>query len=122
MIARPKKVKLSTLRNKCDRKLQEVGRGIYNKCMVCGGEYSCLHHVFPKGRSSTLRYCWDNCIPLCAGCHLSHHTGDPRIHNEAVKIKGQEWFDRLEWRHNNELVKPSQSYYREILDKLGKIG
>jgi hypothetical protein len=89
--------------------------------MVCGGRYSCLHHFFPKGRSSALRYCWDNCVPICHGCHLAHHTGDPRIHQEVVKIKGQEWYDKLEWRHNNELVKPSQSYYQKILEAINLI-
>jgi len=116
-----KPIKLSTLRNKADKKLQEVGRNVYDKCMICGGEYSCLHHFFPKGRSTTLRYCWENCIPICHGCHLRHHTGDPRIHAEVIKIKGQDWYDDLEYRHNNIITKPSKTFYTETLEKLSKI-
>lgn len=120
-ILKPKKVKkLSYYRNKCDRALQELGRQTYDKCLICGSEYSCLHHFFPKSRSSVLRYNWENCIPICQGDHLAHHTGDPRIHIEVIKIKGQEWFDKLEWKHNNETVKPSKGYYKDILKKLDR--
>ena len=35
-----KKLKLSTLRNKCDKKMQETGRKVYNKCMVWNWEKS----------------------------------------------------------------------------------
>ena len=58
-----KKLKLSTLRNKCDKKMQETGRKVYSKCLVCGMPMSCLHHVFTKSRSSALRYDWENLIP-----------------------------------------------------------
>jgi hypothetical protein len=68
-----------------------------------------------------LRYNLDNCVPICHGCHNLHHTGDPRIHAEVIKIRGMDWFDRLEHRHNNEIVKPSKTYYREILANLAKV-
>ena len=116
-----KKLKLSTLRNKADRKMQETGRKVYNKCMVCSGAYSCLHHFFPKSRSSALRYDWENLIPICQGCHFAHHNGDPRIHIEVIKIKGMDWYEALEWKKNNKTVKPSKGYYEDVLKNLDKI-
>lgn len=117
-----KKVKLSTLRNKCDKALQEAGRRVYDSCMVCNRENQVLHHFTTKGCCSALRYDWSNCIPLCQGCHHRHHAAnDPRIHAEVLRIKGMDWYDELEWKRCNLTVKPSQKYYKEILQTLEKI-
>jgi len=118
--AKPKKkVKLSTLRNKCDRELQELGRIVYKKCLVCGNPMQVLHHFVTKGCSSALRYDWQNCIPLCHGCHSRHHqANDPRIHGTIMKIKGEEWYDELEWKRCNLKVLPSQKYYNNIMKNL----
>lgn len=116
-----KKVKLSTLRNKCDKAMQETGRKVYSKCLVCGYPMSCLHHCYTKGSCSALRYDWENLIPLCQKCHFFHHNGDPRIMVEILKVKGQDWWEALEWKKNNKTVKPSKGYYEEVLNTLDKI-
>lgn len=85
----------SYYRNKADKLLQEIGRNTFDNCLVCGGEYSCLHHYHPKSQSTTLRYDMENCIPVCVRCHFRHHNGDPIVHQTVLKIKGQDWGDKL---------------------------
>lgn len=120
MLKKPKKkIKLSTLRNKCDRALQEAGRRVYEQCLVCGKPHQVLHHYFPKSTSSHLRYDWENCINLCQGCHFRLHNGDPVIQNTINKVKGEEWLENLTRKKRlNILVKPSKGYYENILKTL----
>jgi hypothetical protein len=84
------------LKKKADKALQEWGARNYHACLVCGGEYNCLHHYYPKSVSSTLRYDKDNLIPICIGCHFRHHHGTPEIQNQINKIKGSQWLENLE--------------------------
>lgn len=113
-----KKPSIKTLRNKADKLYQELGRLNYDKCLVCGKPMSCLHHYHPKSSCSALRYDLDNGIPLCAGCHFSHHNGNPDIHNTINMIKGLEWVEEMEWRKNNIKVKTNAEYYRVIIQDL----
>lgn len=107
------KQKASYWRNKCDRLIQETGREIYSECMVCGGEYSCLHHFYPKSQTTYLRYNMKNLIPICAGCHLKHHNGDPEIHAVVIELKGSGWYAELKAERNkNRYVNAGYSYYR----------
>jgi len=104
---------------KADKKMQELGREQYDKCLVCGGEYSCLHHFYPKSQTTYLRYNWENLIPICAGCHLRHHAGDPDIHARVIEIKGKDWYENLKaLRNQNRYIKAGYSYYRDIYNKL----
>lgn len=116
--------RFTKLRNKCDRKLQEAGREVYDKCLVCGKPMSCLHHFFPKSGSAALRYHWENLIPLCQNCHFSHHSkSSAEIHVEVIKIKGMDWYDKLQYKKNNTTIKESQTYYEnvyKILDTISK--
>ena len=120
VIAKPKKIKLSTLRNKCDRLLQEVGRDVYDRCLVCGNPVSCLHHYHPKSMSQTLRYYWPNLIPLCVSCHFTHHNGNPLIHEAVLRMKGEDWSNDL-WLKKKEITKPTKQYYQAIIENLEKI-
>ncbi len=108
---------LKYYRVKCDKRMQEIGREIHDKCLVCGQPMSCHHHFYPKSMSSALRYDWENLIPLCAYCHFSHHNGNPDIHAKVIKIKGEKWLDSLQVKRTL-LVKPSIKYYKDILEKL----
>jgi len=108
--------KLKRLRNKADRLFQMVGRMNYDKCLVCGGEYSCLHHYYPKSTSTPLRYDFHNTIPLCVKCHFSHHNGNPEIHNKVNMIMGLEWVEELEWRKHNLKIKPDQQWYKTQIE------
>ena len=112
------KSKVSILRAKCDKALQEEGKRRFKVCEVCGKPINCLHHFFPKSISSRLRYEWDNLIPICVSCHFKHHsTFNPTIHAEVIKKRGIEWYDDLEklkW----EIIKTNVAYYEEQLQKI----
>jgi 5-methylcytosine-specific restriction endonuclease McrA len=82
---------------------------------------SCLHHFWPKSKSSALRYDWDNLIPICHKCHLAHHTGDPSIHAEVIKIKGADWYDRLERTKDRTIVKTNKGWYESKIAALEKV-
>ena len=111
--------KISYYRRKADRLLQEWGRRIYKKCLICGGKLSCLHHYYPKSKSSSLRYNKDNLIPICNGCHLQHHTGNPNIHNTVNKIKGEKWLKRLTQKKETH-TKINKKYYEKIIEDLSE--
>lgn len=126
-IPKPKKKKNQTVgywSKKADKAMQELGRCIYEECMICGGEYSCLHHFFPKSTSTFLRYNLKNLVPICAGCHHRHHNAnDPRIHQAVIKMRGQEWYDELESIMNTNIgINAGYTYYREKYNKIITIG
>ena len=106
-------------RRKADRLLQEWGRRTYKQCMVCEKKLSCLHHYYPKSKSSALRYDKGNLIPICNGCHLKHHTGDPKIHNTVNAIRGAEWLKKLEKKKEG-YVKTNIGYYKKIIEDLSE--
>ena len=88
--------KKSNLKKKADKMLQEYGRSKYKSCEVCGREYTCLHHYYPKSVSFALRYNLDNCVAICNGCHCRHHqANDPSIHDRVREKRGQDWLDKL---------------------------
>jgi len=92
-----KKVKkLSYYRGKADKILQDIGRLTYDKCLICGGEYSCLHHFILKSQSTELRYNMKNLIPICSNCHCAIHQGKSSGKvGEIVLIKGMDWLNEL---------------------------
>jgi 5-methylcytosine-specific restriction endonuclease McrA len=114
-----KGVKISSLRNKADRLLQELGMSLYQKCLVCNKKMSCLHHFYPKSKSANLRYDLDNCIPICNSCHLQHHTGNPDIHATVINKLGKDWYKKLRAKR----LKPHKEnkvYYLEIIERLNE--
>jgi hypothetical protein len=92
-----KKVKsLKYWQKKADAVLQEIGRLTYDKCLICGGAYSTLHHFIFKSQSTELRYNMKNCIPVCNNCHCSIHQGVSSVKvGEIINIKGLEWFEEI---------------------------
>jgi len=94
-----KKIKAKPLKywqKKADKLLQEIGRMTYDKCLICGGVYSCLHHYVKKSQSTELRYNLKNCIPICVKCHCSIHQGkNDMVVGTIVLIKGDEWLKEL---------------------------
>lgn len=117
MLKKPKPKKLSYYQNKADKLLQELGRKTQQYCEVCGKPMSCLHHFFPKSMASVLRYNLKNCVALCAGCHLRHHSGDPNIHAKIIRLRGDDWLDELIL-EKRVYFKPSIGYYKDIIEKL----
>lgn len=94
---KPKTKGSAWYRKECDKIYQEIGRKLYNCCLVCNGEYSTLHHYVRKAQSTELRYDIENGIPICAKCHCKIHTGqDGMTTAKIAMIKGKEWLDNLE--------------------------
>jgi len=106
-------------RKKADKACQEWGRKTYKKCLVCGKPISCLHHYYPKSTSSALRYDEDNLIPICVGCHFSHHNGNPAIQNKINEVKGEDWLKRLK-KKKESYVKTNVKYYQDIIEQYAK--
>lgn len=89
--------KKSKLRRELDKKVQEIGKARFPRCLVCGQPTSEMHHYIPKSQSLYLRWDFRNLIPLCRGCHWAHHKkGDPRIAQVILQKKGNDWADELE--------------------------
>jgi len=111
-------IKKSTLKNKLDRLIQEIYVPLNPKCLVCGNPTSEMHHYIQKTSSLYLRWDKRNLIPLCRSCHCKHHiTGDPRIIQEVLRIKGNEWADELE-KDRRIIFKDTISNLTDILNKL----
>jgi hypothetical protein len=106
---------------RADKLLQELGRETYKSCLVCGRPMNCLHHYYTKASSNNLRYYWPNLIPLCAGCHLQHHCGNPDIQNKINQIKGEEWLADLNKQKKMFLKSNTLTYYREMYEKLKQL-
>ena len=94
-----KKTKVKSLRywqKRCDKQIQEIGRIMYDKCLICGGEYSCLHHFVKVSQSTELRYSLQNLIPICNRCHCSIHQGkNDMVTGQIIVIKGINWLTDL---------------------------
>lgn len=125
MIEKPKKKRNQTLgywQRKADKLLQEIGREMYGDggCIVCGNEYSCLHHYVLKSHSTILRYNWKNLIPICGRCHYNHHTNkDSTVHARIDIIKGKEWIEEiLALKKQGIGIKAGYTYYRNIYNNL----
>jgi len=113
--------KISYFRNRADKLLQELGRLTYDKCLICGRAYSCLHHFMPKSSCSALRYEWDNLIPICSSCHLGIHSNrGASLIGKIIGIKGQDWFDALEKKKIGYL-KTNITYYNDVIKRLEKV-
>lgn len=109
------KPKLSTLRNKADRKFQEFGMRNDPPCLLCGKPANCIHHFVPKSISSALRYEPKNGIQLCVGCHLRlHSSGDPEYEQKIIRIKGGSWYDDLQ-EIRKTLISTNRKFYEEAI-------
>jgi hypothetical protein len=120
MLKKPKKrISLSKQFVKVDKLLQQVFRELFPNCLVCGKPTSCAHHYYPKSTSTFLRYHWNNLIPLCVGCHFSHHNGNPDIHSEIDCVKGDVWRKEL-WAAKKQGLnfKPTKAWLEEKINAL----
>jgi len=111
------KSKKSTLKKKLDRLVQSIYVPLNPKCLVCGGETSEMHHFYQKRQSLFLRWDIRNLINLCKSCHYKHHLGDPSIHWQIYKIKGEKWADQL-MEDRQQIFKDTISNLKEIEKKL----
>ena len=116
-MARTKKQKLCSEADKlwsmvC---LEKYGR----RCEVCGNQANQVHHFFPKGQYSLLRYDLDNGIVICQRCHFKHHQGDPTIHQKIIAKRGIKWYNLLEKRSKKRTTSyKTTAYYEENIKRL----
>jgi len=111
--------KKARLRKECDSLLQHIFVKENPYCLVCGKPTHCGHHYFPKSTASALRYVVDNLIPVCAGCHVRHHNGDPRPQRRIDELKGKKWYNdllKLKEAHVSDTI----GYYEQIKEELEK--
>jgi len=116
-------MKLKTIKQlkvKADKLVQEIGRKIYPRCLVCGKDTTEMHHYIPKSRSNILRYNFKNLIPLCHSCHFKYHHGDPYIGIIILKTKGFDWADDLN-KQRNIFVKANKKWYLKQIEFLEKL-
>ena len=97
---KPKKKRNQTIkfwRNKCDKLFQEICRTMYEDkgCLICGGEYSCVHHYIRKSQSTLLRYNIKNAIRICGKCHFKHHSGDSTVQARVDLKLGKKRLEEL---------------------------
>ena len=110
--------KLSTLRKKADKLLQEKCVSDNPRCLICNDYTSECHHFVQKSQSRVLRYDPDNLIPLCKGCHFKiHRWGDAAIIKKIIDIKGEKWFDQLQEKRH-QICKENKSFYQKIIKRL----
>ena len=92
-------MKKSTLRNKCDKLLQDYIKAKHKGelCWLCGNRpMSVGHHYVLKSQANSTRFYLPNIIPLCQNCHCDIHS-HPSMNNAKIAFKlGKEWYDDLE--------------------------
>lgn len=114
--------KKRTLQKKADRLWFELLKE--KDCEVCGKPSVQVHHFFPKGSFSNLRYDLDNGISICQGCHMAHHLkGNPTIHQIIIEKRGTAWYESLLEKSKEPIESSSRTigYYEEVIKKLEKL-
>jgi 5-methylcytosine-specific restriction endonuclease McrA len=105
------------LRNKAD-KLWSVNL-MKERCEVCGdGSVLQGHHFYYKGSYPQLRYCPENHITLCRGCHFSLHQRDSKkIEEIIIERRGNIWYENLKAKSREPINPSSQTikYYTEVI-------
>jgi 5-methylcytosine-specific restriction endonuclease McrA len=118
---------LKNLRNKSDGLFSKACFKIYgDKCEVCGKQGHGVHHFFPRSISAFLRFNTKNGIILCYHCHIIriHSQGDPRVYEEIIKRRGQEWYEelkRLKLEGESKGGFMGVEYYRKNIERLQEI-
>ncbi len=107
-----------TLRNKAD-KLWSVNL-MKEYCEVCNNNNAVLqgHHFYYKGSYPQLRYCPENHITLCKGCHfVLHHQDSKKIEERIIEKRGEKWYQSLKTKSREPINPSSQTigYYKETI-------
>lgn len=115
-----RKLKVSTIKNKCDGLLTPIIKQIFPRCLLCNNPTQVAHHHVHKSKSTRLRYELSNLINLCHKCHLALHHNESYYASRIVKIKGLAWFEDLE-KMKQETVKADVTFYLNHFTRLTKI-
>jgi len=113
------KVPLKTrLKKQADRLWFEVCLKRNPRCLLCGGKAKQVHHFFPKGQYSPLRYSLDNGISLCMGCHFKLHHSDASLTAEIRHIMGGVWYNRLKKQAELKGTLNTSQWYKRNMENL----
>lgn len=108
-----------------DKLLQQINVPLNPKCIVCGAPTSEMHHYIEKSKSLYLRWDKRNLVPLCRSCHMRHHfSGDPRIVQQILRVKGNEWADEIELERRvmfKDTMGNLQTIYEQLKDEYNNI-
>lgn len=118
--AKPKKIKLSTLRNKADKVFSLWQRNKIPYCMAegkiwskCGGALQCAHIETRTNRN--LRYDPMNVLTLCMGHHRYFHQ-HPLDFIEFLLTFYENKYDFV-MNHKAEIVKLTADDYKKIIEE-----
>jgi len=90
-----------------------------DRCLACGKPSGPPHHFIKKSRSNYLRFNISNGVPLCCGCHMKLHQGEPEINQSIIAKRGKLWYNKI-IRMKNTPVKVNLGWYQEQIDDLNK--
>lgn len=110
----PRKPTKTTQKRKADRLFAQAIKQRDRFCQVCGGgERLQAAHLVSRRYHST-RWCMDNAVALCAGCHW-RYTNDPLAWDRwCVERLGVDTFEALKTR----ALSPARPDYEVILGEL----
>jgi 5-methylcytosine-specific restriction endonuclease McrA len=111
---------LKKLRTIADGLLTPLIKRLFPRCLLCGNPTQVAHHYIKKSESNRLRYIVENLINLCTSCHCALHNHETIYGNRIVKIKGQEWHDKL-IKMKQEYIKVDRGYYENAITKLNEL-
>ena len=114
------------LRSQCDKLFFERAMDLYGDdecgtpCGACEEQTSTqVHHFFPKGLYSNLRYNLKNAVPICIKCHFfHHHRGDPTVHQQIIANRGRAWYNSLISKSREKIKTTTIGYYKKVLEDL----
>ena len=110
--------KKGKLKRELDRLVQQIYIKRNPHCLVCRAPTDEMHHYVQKKQSLNLRWEEINLIPLCKGCHCRHHrSGDPRVVQTIILVKGHEWADEIE-RKRRIIFKDNICNLEEVKERL----
>ena len=95
------------LRSQADKLWYQVCLKLNNRCLLCDGLASQVHHFKPKGSYGHLRYEILNGIPLCQSCHFKLTFTDSSLQAKIAEIKGLLWHRKIQ-----KLAKKTPANYR----------
>jgi len=109
---------IERLRSIADALFQNRGKEMFPYSIISGEPVEVIHHFIYKSQAKSLRYDFDNAIPLTNSEHCRHHkSGDPTIVSEILRKKGLKWEANLQQKRRI-LTKHTKEYLESVIERL----
>jgi hypothetical protein len=116
-------VKLFEYADKLFSKLARISRADKSgsvDCFICGSPFhwsftDCAHFIIR--RNFSLRYCLDNCWPVCRICH-QRQEHNAEYESALLKKKGAAFVESLRQRGNQYFRTPNDKEMAEIIEEI----